>query len=264
MGSSEAVGADALIPKIVHYVWVGPKPLPHDASKRIEEWQNLLPEYRIMRWSEDSIDFSPKFIRQAYSVRAYNRVANYARAAALYRYGGIYMDHDVELIRSYDDLLNLGCFFGFQTMRSKEKDLVNNAIIGSTPGHRFIAQIITALNEMDGAFDWGSNTGPGLVTRLLRDEGKLVPTSKIQRRADLHICPPSYFYPYEWDEAYTPSCITDETIAVHYWAHTWKAKPRPSLTDRLVASALRRGSRLSPTLTSMGVRAINAVARRMA
>src|SRR5687768_11037639 len=97
-----------MIPKIIHYVWVGPAPFPDDALERVEAWRRLSPDYEFKLWHEGTIDFTPRFIRQAYGVGAYNRVANYARFAALERFGGIYMDHDVELLKSFDPMLGDG------------------------------------------------------------------------------------------------------------------------------------------------------------
>lgn len=252
---------DGQIPKIIHYVWVGPKRFPTDAAEMVEKWRQLLPGYQFIRWTEENIDFTPKFIRQAYSMRAYNRVANYARVAALHKFGGIYMDHDVELLKPFDDLLGLGFFAGFQTLKADAKDIVNNAVVGSVPGHRFPKWVMDTLDTMDGAYNWGSNSGPGLFSKLLREEGPITPSTELQKRGDLYLCPPAYFYPYEWNQEFSPDCITDETYAVHHWAHTWKAKQKPKFSERLVAAGLRRAVKVSPTLTSLAVRTLNAIER---
>jgi mannosyltransferase OCH1-like enzyme len=182
-----------MIPQVVHYVWVGPNPYPEDARQRVENWQRLLPDYRFMLWTEENIDFSPMFVRQAYGVRAYNRVANYVRMAAHETFGGIYMDHDVELLKPFDPLLKDSCFAGFQTMNSAGLDQVNTAVLGAEPGHPFIRGLRATMHAMDGTHEVGSGTGPRLISRLLREAGELIPQQEPTILADVTLYPPRYF-----------------------------------------------------------------------
>lgn len=248
-----------MIPKIIHYIWVGPKPLPNLAKENIERWKTLNPDYKIITWNEDNIDFSAKFIQQAYGSRAYHRVSDYARLAALYKYGGIYLDHDIELIQPLDFLLQNKCFAGFQTMKSWPEDLVNNAVLGATPEHPFIYNAIQKLNLISGAQDKGSATGPGLLTKLLKEEGQIAPSKKIQVASGVTLYPSEYFYPYEWDEEYHPSCITKNTVSIHRWAHSWKtSKNKFQKLVRLLNSLF---SKLFPTLSMALVKAENRIIR---
>lgn len=233
------------IPKIVHYVWVGPHPLPDDARARIEEWQRILPDYRIVRWSEHNIDFTPRFVRQAYGVDAFNRVANYVRHATLHRLGGIYLDHDVELRKSLDAFLGDGMFAGFQTMDAQETDLVNVAVLGAEAGHPLLRRTLDALDSRSGAAEVGSGTGPRLFTSVLRSLGPLRPQEQPVLFHGARLYPPRYFYPYEWDEDFDPACVTPDTVAIHRWAATWT---RPSTTPVAVRARRRVVTRLNPSL----------------
>ena len=244
-----------MIPKLVHYIWVGPKPFPEDAVERVEAWRRLLPDYQFMFWTEANIDFSPRFLRQAYGVRAYNRVANYARMAALATYGGIYMDHDVELLQSFDPLLGEACFAGFQTADGTAVDIVNNAIVGAEPGHPFILRVLAALNAMNGAHEVGSGTGPGLLSKLLREMGDPQPSPEPLAFHGVTLFPPRYFYPYEWFAPFEPACITPDTIAVHHWAHTWKRSQR--MLDVAKLRAWRAAAKFSPYAASTVMRLRN-------
>src|SRR5882672_9752091 len=97
--STRASDCSPMIPKKIHYVWVGPKPIPGGARRFIAGWRALNPDYEIIRWDESNIDFSSPFVRSAYAVGAWNRVANYARADVLLKHGGVYLDTDIELRR---------------------------------------------------------------------------------------------------------------------------------------------------------------------
>jgi mannosyltransferase OCH1-like enzyme len=237
-----------MIPKLVHYVWVGPNPYPEDARQRLEGWRRLLPDYRFMLWSEENIDFSSLFVRQAYGVGAYNRVCNYARMAALENFGGIYMDHDIELLKPLDPLLGNSCFAGFQTLDPTALDQVNGAVLGAEPRHPFIRAVRAAMDTMDGTQDVGSGTGPKLLSRILREAGELIPQQEPTVLRDVTLYPPRYFYPYAWFETFDPACVTSDTVAIHHWAHTWKRSDE--LVDAWKLKAWLLMTRLSPNLSA--------------
>ena len=93
------------IPKIIHYCWFGLNPLPPTAIKCMESWKRLLPDYEIMQWNEDNFDtrINP-YVEEAYHMKKYAFVSDFARVWVLYNYGGIYCDVDVELLKPIDDI----------------------------------------------------------------------------------------------------------------------------------------------------------------
>ena len=95
-----------MIPKIIHYVWLGKKEKPKLFYKCLDSWKKFCPDYEIKEWNEDNFDFSDnKFAMQAYSLKKYGYVADYIRVKVLNEFGGIYLDTDVEIIKSFDQLL---------------------------------------------------------------------------------------------------------------------------------------------------------------
>lgn len=251
-----------MIPKIVHYVWVGPAPFPEDAAERVEAWRRMLPDYEFMFWHEGTIDFTPRFVRQAYGVGAYNRVANYVRFAVLEQFGGVYMDHDVELLKSFDLLLGDGFFAGFQTWDTTVVDVVNTAILGSEPGHPLARRMLAALDARNGADEVGSGTGPGLLSRVLREDGPLAPQETPFDFHGVKLYPPRYFYPYEWFDEFDPACVTSDTVTIHHWAALWK-KPR-SPAAKIQHKLGRLITRISPTASTAYARAANLRRRSLA
>ncbi len=104
-----------MIPKLIHYCWFGRGEMPELARNCIASWRKLLPDYELMLWNEDNFDVdSLKFTRQAYAKRKFAFVTDYVRLYALKHYGGLYMDTDVEVVRSLDPLLDLPAFTGFE------------------------------------------------------------------------------------------------------------------------------------------------------
>ena len=105
-----------MIPKIIHYCWFGRSPLPPLAIKCIESWRKYLPDYEIKEWNEDNFDVNIiPYTAEAYAQKKYAFVSDYARFWILYKYGGIYFDTDVEVIRPLDDIIARGGFMGFET-----------------------------------------------------------------------------------------------------------------------------------------------------
>ena len=105
-----------MIPKIIHYCWFGHNPLPPLALKCIASWKKYLPDYEIKEWNEDNFDVNIiPYTQEAYAAGKYAFVSDYARFWILYKYGGIYFDTDVEMIRPIDDIIAAGGFMGCET-----------------------------------------------------------------------------------------------------------------------------------------------------
>lgn len=105
-----------MIPKIIHYCWFGRNPLPPLAEECIASWQKFLPGYEIREWNEDNFDVNIiPYTAEAYRQGKYAFVSDYARFWILHKYGGLYFDTDVEVIRPMDDIVERGSFMGFET-----------------------------------------------------------------------------------------------------------------------------------------------------
>lgn len=251
-----------MIPKTLHYVWVGPKAVPDKVRRLVDGWHRLNPDYRIVLWNEDNIDFSFKFLRAAYGMRAWNRVSDFVRMWALKQEGGIYLDTDIELRRPLDDLLDNQCFLGFQ-LRERHPDWINGAVLGAAPGHWFVERLHRHfVDNMHGWEEVGSFYGPGLITKVLIEEGLAGYSDEPQQVRDVTLYPTRWFYPYAWTESFSEDRVTPDTYAIHHWDETWKKKR--SIAGRLSRIALRTSAQLSPTIASLGMRAYVRRQRRLA
>lgn len=96
----------AKIPKKIHYCWFGEAEIPDKLKKCIDSWRKMCPDYEIIRWDENNYDITKNlYMKQAYECKKWGFVPDYARLDIIYREGGIYLDTDVELVRSLDLLL---------------------------------------------------------------------------------------------------------------------------------------------------------------
>ena len=95
-----------MIPKIIHYIWFGGKPLPEKVTYCIESWKKWLPEYKFVLWNEESFDVNAyEFTRDTYAHRKFAFVSDFVRIFALATQGGVYLDTDIEIIKPLDVFL---------------------------------------------------------------------------------------------------------------------------------------------------------------
>ncbi len=102
-----------MIPKKIHYCWFGRNELPETAKKCIDSWKKYFQSMRLYNGMKTIMMFRKNnYIREAYEKKKYAFVSDYARFDVLYRHGGLYFDTDVEVIKSFDDILNSGFIYG--------------------------------------------------------------------------------------------------------------------------------------------------------
>lgn len=104
-----------MIPKVIHYCWFGTDPIPYSLQKCMQSWGKVLPDYKLRLWSAK--DFNMNLLpwtQEAFSQKAMAFVTDYVRLYALYHEGGIYMDTDVLVKKTFDPLLQHGCFTGIE------------------------------------------------------------------------------------------------------------------------------------------------------
>lgn len=96
-----------MIPKIIHFCWFGRNPYPEKVEICMKTWKKYLPDYEFKLWNEDSFDLNTcSFAKEAYENGKYAFVSDFVRIYALYHYGGIYLDTDIEIKKSFNDILN--------------------------------------------------------------------------------------------------------------------------------------------------------------
>lgn len=106
------------IPKTIHYCWFGGAPIPDHLQRLMASWKEKCPDYEIVRWDETNYDVTQNlYMKQAYECKKWGFVPDYARLDIIYRYGGIYLDTDVELLQNLDPLLYQDGFCGFDIYR---------------------------------------------------------------------------------------------------------------------------------------------------
>ena len=99
-----------LIPKKIHYCWFGNE-MPDFLKSNIKKWREICPDYEIIEWNENNYDvMSCVYMKESYEAKQWAFVPDYIRLDIIYKYGGIYLDTDIELLRSPDNLLYQNAF----------------------------------------------------------------------------------------------------------------------------------------------------------
>lgn len=183
------------IPKIIHYCWFGRNEKPEAVEYCIASWKKWLPDYRIMEWNEDNfpIEEANDYVREAYQNKKWAFVSDYVRLHALVQYGGIYFDTDVEVFRSFDELLENDTFFGFES-----KDYLTTAIMGCQKDSPVIEAFLKKYEGRhfvlpDGTLDT-ETTNVVVLTRMLKKQGLRL-NGKQQVIDGTVIYPQCYFSP---------------------------------------------------------------------
>ncbi len=213
--------------KTIHYCWFGRSEKPKLVKKCIDSWKKNLPDYRIIEWNEDNFDISKnRFVAEAYSDRNFAFVSDYVRAFVLYNYGGIYVDTDVEVLKSFDPFLNDNMFLGFE-----EGNFVGTCVMGTEKGHEIMKCYLDHYENMTYFNEDGTkytDTNVILLTKLL-DERGLVRNNELQTFSGITVYPRTYFSPYDYINGI--SYITDESVAIHHFAQLWLPKNVRFKTD---------------------------------
>lgn len=206
------------IPKHIHYCWFGGKEKPELIKKCIKSWEIYLPDYQVTEWNETNFNVDGnQYVKEAYKAGKYAFVSDYARVYALYHYGGIYLDTDVEVFRSFNDLLHYDSFWGFE-----QENYIATSTIGAAKGNRLIKLFLDhyrhkSFLKADGSYNELTNVAT--VTRLFEQLG-LERNGKYQEIEETAVVfPQAFFSPYDYINH--RSLKNAETYAMHHFHKSW-------------------------------------------
>lgn len=213
------------IPKIIHQIWLG-GPVPEAYTQWIESWRKLHPDWQYKLWTDETVK-SLTLHNQDYYDNAYyyGEKSNILRYELLYQFGGVYVDIDFECLQPLDDLHYKYDFYcGLAPLDAKIL-YINNALIGSKPGHPILEHCIKTIEQ-----DKKNEAQLRSVTGAINVATGAIHFTKsfleVVKQADDNVValPTSMLYPLP--HQFKNSKDTVETIlkkhrevyAVHYWA----------------------------------------------
>ena len=206
-----------MIPKRIHYCWFGGNPLTESAKKCIESWKKFCPDYEIIEWNESNFDVNCcDYVCEAYKAEKWAFVSDVARLAALVTHGGIYMDTDVEVIRSLDDLLDQDAFVCFES-----KNKIATSLMACQMHHSLFKELLEIYDMLHFVKPNGLNDQTTNVKRItdycvkygLKLDGSL------QKIKGMTIYPAEYFSPLDFDTGKLR--IAFSTYSIHWFDASW-------------------------------------------
>lgn len=195
------------IPRILH------RTVPATVSPRHEaiweRWAKLHTDWELMT-HRDPLNAAewPETSHKWAECAKGAQLAGLIRLEALWRWGGIYVDSDVEPCRSLDPLLPLSAFAAWEDERC-----VPDAVIGSVPGHPAIRKCLDLALFRLPLGPWES--GPGVLTEVL------------PKHEHVLLLPPGTFYPVHYRDTDRARKMASHaaapwTFGLHLYEHSWK------------------------------------------
>jgi len=195
------------IPKTIHYCWFG-DPYPENIKRCIESWKKYLPDYQLVLWDGERIDInSMLWLKQAYENKKYAFVSDYIRFYALYNHGGIYLDTDVEVLKSFDDLLDRQYFLSEDVAGD-----VESAVLGAVKGLDWIKECLDSYENRS----------------FVKPNGKFDTTpvqlfiAKVAKKHNLEIYPFDFFSP-KSDQT-GKLMLSKNSYCIHHFVGSWFRK----------------------------------------
>lgn len=224
-----------MIPRIIHYIWFGNNPISPLAEECMASWKSAMPDWEIKRWDESNFDIAaaPLYVLQAYEARKYAFMSDYVRLWALEQYGGVYVDTDVKVLKSYEPLLNDTAFIGLEESKAH---LPGTCVMGCEAHCKWVRDMLALYDGIefikpDGSFDLTTNVermGQMMIEKGLnqvKSEERRVksvkPWKEIQYLEEwgLRVYTHDYFSPITSTRVMRK---TKNTYSIHYFAESWR------------------------------------------
>lgn len=263
------------IPKIIHYFYDNVDLWKKGPNSQVRmcvcSWKKACPDYAFMLWHDRHPEFGEilrqsLFVRRAYELKLWAFVADYVRLYALHKYGGIYLDTDVQLLKNFDAFLNDGFFVSVEGDIREGENIPEPAVMGSVPGHPLLEETMKFYRS-NHIFNWQNPIVPTVMKAAMR---KFCGFSRIDysspeetRRAEMFyfgsrrcddyelyrgqrrwrneekrvsVYPGEYFCPCWY--TFREKALTENTVAVHWNQSSWWnkdafARLRASLKPKL-------------------------------
>ena len=207
-----------LIPKKIHYMWLGKQKIPDELQKCIDSWRKFCPDYEIIRWDESNYDYKKvAYMRDAYEAGDYGFIPDFARLDILYHNGGIYLDTDVEVRKSLDSMLYQEAFCGVEKWQTLNFGGCSGAIKESPIIKKFL-DAREQIQFIDKEGKKNKTTCGFYDTRTAIEQGYIL-DGTTQNVNGMNIYASDYFHPYDYMSGM--EYCTEHTYSVHWFNGGW-------------------------------------------
>ncbi len=212
---NEVYTGKGFIPKIIHYAWFGKGKRPVILERCQESWHKHLTDYNFKLWNENNFPFEKyPFAKQAYDLKKFAFVADVARIHALYYEGGIYLDTDMEVIKTFNPLLQYGLFTSYES-----PNLIQMGTVGAKKFHPLMRTMLLWYYNLNFCDDYVEIANTRIISKIVRYHYRVkLQGMYMELKDDIHIFPREYFIPERignsWD-------TTESTYTIHHGTGLW-------------------------------------------
>lgn len=207
------------IPKVIHYCWFGGNPLSEKVKKCIGSWKRNCPDYEIILWDESNYDIHKnEYIEEAYQAKKWAFVSDYVRLDVVYRYGGVYLDTDVELVKGLDCLLHEKVFFAIEKNNCQ---IATGLGFGAEKGNTTVKELMEIYDTLSFVKEDGSYNlvaCPKYTTDYFVKKGYVV-KDDTQRIGESLILASDFFCPMDFETGIVEK--TNNTVGIHLYEASW-------------------------------------------
>lgn len=212
-----------MIPKIIHYCWLSGDNFPPLVKKCIDSWRKQLSGWEFHLWDKSCLDeIDEPWVHEAYKAKVYSHASDYIRLYAIFKYGGFYLDTDVEVLKDFSPLLVLSYVF---CLENSHGDLIEAATFGASAGNQFIQKCMNQYHgrhfiQDDGSYDYGF-----MIPKVLKQNiEKYVIIEKLEDfnhgSSIIQLFPAYFFSPKNCDtDKYDK--LTSSTFSIHHFRGSW-------------------------------------------
>ncbi|BCJ92955.1 hypothetical protein acsn021_05240 [Anaerocolumna cellulosilytica] len=206
------------IPKKIHYTWFSGQKMPESMIKCKESWKKYCPDYQIIEWNQENYDVTKcKYMQQAIENKKWGFAGDYARLDLIYKYGGIYLDLDVELVKNLDELLYNEAYASFESTK-----FVNfGSGFGAVAGFSLLKEMMSEYERIDFVDSNGLlnlAASPVYQTKVLEKLG-------LRRNGSMQLISGMTIYPFDFlcAQSVLTGIIyqTENTHSIHRFAASW-------------------------------------------
>lgn len=208
----------AKIPKVVHFIWLGPRSFPGESVENVRTWMAKNPDWKFKFWTDRLRDAPcngmetilikkypfPVLGRCYDSSENWGEKSDVLRFEILYTLGGVYVDHDANCLQPFDGMHGAYDFYcGLEAphpLVAGHSITAGNGVIGSRPGHPVVKEVIDLIDQRwdELALKYPGKDGFSR-TQIVMERTYLPLTLALRKKLDLPgnsdiVLPAAYFF----------------------------------------------------------------------
>lgn len=225
-----------MIPKIIHYCWLSNEPIPENMKAYLNRWKEMMPDYEYKLWNFERFPKANSiWVSEAFDNKKYAFAADYIRLYAIYNYGGIYMDMDIEVRKRFDSLLDAPIMIGYE---NEGRNTFEAGCFGAEKGNIFVRECLKSYERQHFVQEDGSFNQLPLPQRMMAVNNEMIMRG-MQDEIPHNVKPCNYFTAKSFD---TGEIFADyETYAIHHFAGSWKTEKEKKIIDETQKNSRKYG-----------------------